>query len=352
MPKINSNSIGSEEVMTTSVKSNEISFTWVIHNFSAWFAQVKGNQMSFKFPSGRDDQWYLQIDPDSLKDKTHCGVYVRSTKEQGKFTARCELFLTNSAGFVFKRVQLQGNIKWNDGLGYDDFINVKTLPEKIKSDGTLLIKCKITSNAVILNELRQGSFRQLLEPRPSSLSTDLKTLFEGDQLTDVTVLIQGQRISAHKCILSARSSVFAAMFHHQLKESIENCVTIDDVEPDVFTEMLRYIYTDELTGLDKMANKLYTVADKYALETMKSRCRYHILEKLNLETAAETLVLADLHADPELKQHALKFLCESVTAEVLNTKGWKQMAITYPNLVEETVRALLVAKTSDTSTEK
>ncbi|KAL1396331.1 hypothetical protein pipiens_010589 [Culex pipiens pipiens] len=303
MPKIHSNSIVSEEVMTTSVRSNEISFTWVIHNFSAWLAQVKGNQMSFKFPSGRDDQWYLQIDPDLLKDRTYCGVIC-----------------------LQKRA--------------------------IKPDGTLLIKCTITSNAVILNEWRQGSFRQLLEPRPSSLSTDLKTLFEGDQLSDVTVLIQGQRILAHKCILSARSSVFAAMFHHQLKESIENCVTIDDVEPDVFNEMLRYIYTDELTGLDKMANKLYTVADKYALETMKSRCRYHILEKLNLETAAETLVLADLHADPELKQHALEFLCESVTAEVLNTKGWKQMAQTHPNLVEETVRALLVAKTSATSTEE
>lgn len=45
-------------------------------------------------------------------------------------------------------------------------------------------------------------------------------------------------------------------FHYQ------NRVEINDVDPEVFKEMMRFIYTGKAPNLDKMADNLLAAADK------------------------------------------------------------------------------------------
>jgi len=66
----------------------------------------------------------------------------------------------------------------------------------------------------------------------------------------------------HKSILAARSSVFDAMFSHDLEECKQNRVEIPDVDVDVFYEMLRFIYTGEVRDLDELAFEMFEAADK------------------------------------------------------------------------------------------
>ena len=56
---------------------------------------------------------------------------------------------------------------------------------------------------------------------------------------DVTLVVEGQEIHAHKAILAARSPVFKAMFAHQMSEAVEGKVMIDDIAADVLNELLR-----------------------------------------------------------------------------------------------------------------
>lgn len=42
----------------------------------------------------------------------------------------------------------------------------------------------------------------------------------------------------------------------------QNRVEINDVEPEVFKEMMCFIYTDKAPNLDKMADDLLAAADK------------------------------------------------------------------------------------------
>ena len=44
----------------------------------------------------------------------------------------------------------------------------------------------------------------------------------------------------------------------------QNRVEINDVEPEVFKEMMCFIYTDKAPNLDKMADDLLAAADKVA----------------------------------------------------------------------------------------
>ncbi|XP_038121959.1 speckle-type POZ protein B-like [Culex quinquefasciatus] len=229
------------------------------------------------------------------------------------------------------------NFPLNENWGWDRLLKKDNLLKNAKPTDELIIKCKITANERLVNETLNNQF----DPLPSSLAKDLKTLVGGDnKFGDVTILVAGQRFPAHKCILSARSSVFSAMFEHQMQETIENCVSIDDIEPPVFEALLGFIYTDELTSLETMAHALYKAADKYDVPTLKSHCHCHILEKLSWETAAETLMLADLYDDLEMKKHVLQFLSGSVAAKVTETDGWKELVRACPHLVDETIRAM------------
>jgi speckle-type POZ protein len=52
------------------------------------------------------------------------------------------------------------------------------------------------------------------------------------------------------------------MFEHQMIEGKSNRVKIDDVDPDVMTEVLRFIYTGRINNIEKMSDLLLPVADK------------------------------------------------------------------------------------------
>lgn len=48
----------------------------------------------------------------------------------------------------------------------------------------------------------------------------------------------------------------------------QNCVEINDVDPDVFKEMMRFIYTGKAPNLEKMADSLLAAADKVSKEKL------------------------------------------------------------------------------------
>ena len=99
------------------------------------------------------------------------------------------------------------------------------------------------------------------------------------ELSDVTFNVRCQEFRAHKTILAARSPVFAAMFKHPSKEKLSGIVNVPDIEPGVFKELLRYIYTGQvpLQRMDKLAIGLLAAADKYLLEKLKQACRDHLV---------------------------------------------------------------------------
>jgi len=52
------------------------------------------------------------------------------------------------------------------------------------------------------------------------------------------------------------------MFEHEMEESKLNRVAISDISPDVFKEMLNFLYTGKSPNLNEMAADLLAAADK------------------------------------------------------------------------------------------
>ncbi|OXA43267.1 Protein roadkill [Folsomia candida] len=65
--------------------------------------------------------------------------------------------------------------------------------------------------------------------------------------SDVTILTRDdQHVKAHKCILSASSSVFRAMFSTQMSEKEAGMVEMSDIGSQALNVFLRFCYTGEI----------------------------------------------------------------------------------------------------------
>ena len=107
----------------------------------------------------------------------------------------------------------------------------------------------------------------------SNLSEDLGSLLEEGRLSDVTLLAGGCRFPVHRSILAARSTVFRAMFLSNMREKLAPEIAIEDVEPEVMTELLRYIHTDHITTPVKTGSSLLVASDKFGSQNLFDRCQ-------------------------------------------------------------------------------
>ena len=164
--------------------------------------------------------------------------------------------------------------------------------------------------------------------------THLSNLLDTQSMTDVTFIVKGEKIGAHSAIVLSGSPVICAMLEKgNFKEGATKEVKIDDIDPLVFKEMLRYLYTGKAPKLeeDEMTEPLFLAADKYQIEALKDLCEQSLISKLNLENVVVYLVLAHLHSAPQLLEASLMFL-EEHKKEVWTRPEWKQMIKSYPDL--------------------
>ena len=84
------------------------------------------------------------------------------------------------------------------------------------------------------------------------LQEDLSSLFEDTELTDVMFAVDGQRFSAHRCVLAARSPYFHGLFKSGkgMSEgggtSAGEDIVIEEVSAGAFRALQRFLYTHNL----------------------------------------------------------------------------------------------------------
>ena len=170
------------------------------------------------------------------------------------------------------------------------------------------------------------------------LITQLEGLFEEMKFSDVIFNIGPRQFPAHKSILAARSEVFEAMFTHSTKEKLTNRIDIEDIEPEVFQELLHFIYTGRLstTTMNTLAVGLLIAADKYLLIVLKNECENYLLRKMSPENCVELILRDDLFNPPEnlekvLKEAAKRF--QLLPGDVMATAKWEKMEKENPQML-------------------
>ncbi len=206
-------------------------------------------------------------------------------------------------------------------LSKEDIIEMKCHQE----DGSYTFYCKILTH-VKQNTESPADPSSLVIDCSSELITHLVNLFDDMQFSDVNFNIGGREFPAHKNILAARSQYFAALFKHPTKENSTNQVKIENIEPEVFQEMLRFIYTErvQVDKLETMAAGLFLAADKFLMDELKMKCENYLLNQMSSDNCVVLLLNGDLQNPAEYLKKAAKFFRRN-PSQVMATEKWEKM---------------------------
>lgn len=84
---------------------------------------------------------------------------------------------------------------------------------------------------------------------PPDLQRHLGDLLIAGEGADVKFQVAGETFRAHRCILAARSPFFKAELFGPMRQShgvAGVCIRVPDMEPQVFSALLHFVYTDSL----------------------------------------------------------------------------------------------------------
>merc|ERR1719347_1344589 len=162
---------------------------------------------------------------------------------------------------------------------------------------------------------------------------------ETGELADTTLVSGAREFRCHKVILAARSSVFKAMFTHDMEETRDNVVNIVDIEADTIHDMLLYMYGKEDADLDTKAERLLIAADKYNLTDLKAQCELSLSQNIKIENVLDLLLLADLHRATTLKKKIFKYIVDN-GREIMAQVDWRDKLELYPNIMADMLEAL------------
>ncbi|XP_035207459.1 uncharacterized protein LOC118182246 [Stegodyphus dumicola] len=273
-------------------------------------------------------------------------IGLRSINEAVSIHLFCDSSKSAYGACVFLRVQSGKKVKKNFCMKLHsrvpdiDNVDKEKLSRRAKYLQRMRELLRICCEAWIreLTEAEEKSVQTL--PTFCKLSRDIHAMYQKQDHFDLIVICKDVEIPAHKCILSARSPVFAKMFQHATSENSDNRIVITDIEPDVFEELLQFLYCGKINpSTYSKAHDLYYAAEKYFVSDLKDLCRDFITSSLSVTSAVETLILADRHKDEEMMEKAVSFIAASFQC-IKSTEPWIILLQENPTLATQVLSSV------------
>lgn len=224
---------------------------------------------------------------------------------------------------------------------YDPKVLTKTSevwgPLRIKDKGLRSRKKPVVR---LLFEFESAS--EMKEGQKEALNR-LGSMLEDQLYCDVQFHVMGQKMGAHLSVLASGSPVLAAMFQSDCKEKRTGRVKIKDIKPDIFEQMLRFIYTGSTLPAklsDDDTEELFKAADKYELSLLRKQTLSVMCSRLSIDNVIRYLVIAHLHSAPTLYDACLHFMALH-RRTISSRSDWIELVKTYPDLSVIVIQKML-----------
>ncbi|CAL4943983.1 unnamed protein product [Urochloa decumbens] len=200
--------------------------------------------------------------------------------------------------------------------GYKRFIKRSDLEaSRFLLNDRLLVVCDIT--VILGTPVSQSEPVCEIQVPPSDLSDNLGKLLESEEGADVTFEVE---------------ELLGPMRDREMK-----AIKVEDMQPSVFKALLHFVYKDSLPTMDdlhldvedkeEVVKHLLVAADRYAMERMKLLCESILCKKLNVESVATTLALADKHHCSTLKDACIQYIISSSNRmdDMMASQGYEHL---------------------------
>ncbi|XP_055354805.1 kelch-like protein 2 [Paramacrobiotus metropolitanus] len=116
-------------------------------------------------------------------------------------------------------------------------------------------------------------------------------------------------IPCHRCVLTAHSPYFRAVFTHDWKESSEPVFRLGNIDQRTLKELVGYAYTMDLNLSDDNVTSVLIAAQFLGMTPVAARCWKYLEEHLCVSTCLTVHALASHHHNPHLAAAALDLIC-------------------------------------------
>ncbi len=162
-------------------------------------------------------------------------------------------------------------------------------------------------------------------PVTSSYFSQMRAMVNDEEFSDVTFIVEGQPVYAHRSILAQRCDHFGAMFRSGMRESVEKTIPIPDTSREVFLLLLEYIYTDSVKIDVEHAIGLYIASDIYQLDRLREMCCTVVKCNLNPNNAGPLVQIAEDQHCFVLRDICISYIVEHFDV-VSKTEGIEQVS--------------------------
>eukprot|EP00930_Biecheleria_cincta_P084448 TRINITY_DN73910_c0_g1_i1.p1 TRINITY_DN73910_c0_g1~~TRINITY_DN73910_c0_g1_i1.p1 ORF type:complete len:519 (+),score=112.57 TRINITY_DN73910_c0_g1_i1:99-1655(+) len=188
---------------------------------------------------------------------------------------------------------------------------------------------------------------------PGTLSANLLSLLDTGKCSDVTFIVQGQRIQAHAPILCSRSEVFDRELNSGMQECVLREIVVDDCDVVCFQAALRFLYSDEFVHIEDLLRTndgarsasstakqdsrasllqgVLAVGHKYQIARLQLWCEVQLCRCICVEEVCSVLRQAHLYEAKLLEQLCLQFVKDNMAAVVAQpafaslTRDWPEI---------------------------
>ena len=136
------------------------------------------------------------------------------------------------------------------------------------------------------------------------LTERLNTLRGNESFCDVTVAVKGKEFKAHKVVLAAASPFFLSLLESNMRENNEQLIRIElkEATASVMEDVLKYIYTGNVSITEESAHNLIVTADFLVLPGLKTLACDFLKEIVTTENCVFNYYFADKYHCVELKE--------------------------------------------------
>ncbi|XP_065585037.1 kelch-like protein 5 isoform X2 [Artemia franciscana] len=137
-------------------------------------------------------------------------------------------------------------------------------------------------------------------------------------LTDIVLVAENKRISAHRVILSAASDYFDAMFTSDVREANQTEVEIRQVDPDALQSLVQYCYTGLVEIQEDNVEGLLAAACLLQLSPVVDECCIFLIKQLHPSNCLGIKIFADAQSCTELFNVAENFTADHFMEVIKN----------------------------------
>ena len=261
----------------TDLSWNLVQYSWTISKRALDHREMLESPVFSATETNEQHTWQLQLYPN--QDKEWMMLYLKRVSGDDRIDVVFQLSLLTTYDEEVNIKTMEESFSNGDMYGTDKFIKSSSIT--YFTNLTMIAKIYIYQNL----ENITGGCDNLL-PTNGSHPGGFEMLLEKELYSDAKLKVKGQEFLIHKAILTVVNPKFLEKFHlnrgtqrYLGQRDEDSFYETDEVDPQIFRKMLRYLYTGKLEDDVDSARAVLPVAMKLDIERLVSRYQQYFIDE-------------------------------------------------------------------------